>query len=174
MPIKLSVQWLRRTHQCSFLWILNMAEKGPKSFDLVHHKIVWECVVFHQWIKHCSTNVDYTYFSICVSIESKNCLFEWQLQSLQQGSWTCSKYSNQAKAWADQLNVVRKLVDEDDLISYIMSGFNSSYTWFITTFNVCYSKGYNLLWRLPSRAFESWNAHWASSATITLCHVKFW
>jgi hypothetical protein len=42
----------------------------------------------------------------------------------------------QAKSWADQLNAMGKPVDEDDLISYLMSGLNSSYIRFITTYNI--------------------------------------
>jgi hypothetical protein len=57
-------------------------------------------------------------------------------RQLQSGSQTCSEYLLQAKSWTDQLNAVGKTVDEDDLISYIMSGLNSSYTGFITTYNI--------------------------------------
>ena len=47
-----------------------------------------------------------------------------QLQSLQQGSMTCAEYLNQAKSWADQLAAVGKPVDDDELISFIISGLN--------------------------------------------------
>ena len=40
-----------------------------------------------------------------------------------------------AKSWADQLAAVGKPIDDDDLISFIISGLNPSYNTFITTFN---------------------------------------
>jgi len=41
----------------------------------------------------------------------------------------------QAKAWTDQLKAVGKPIDDNDLISYILSGLNPAYIGFITTFN---------------------------------------
>ena len=38
-----------------------------------------------------------------------------------------------AKSWVDQLTAVSKPVDDDDLISYIVSGVNPSLNAFITT-----------------------------------------
>jgi hypothetical protein len=54
---------------------------------------------------------------------------------LQQGSKTCTQFLTQAKSWVDQLRAVGKPVDDDDLISYIMSGLNPSYICFISSFN---------------------------------------
>jgi hypothetical protein len=59
-----------------------------------------------------------------------------QLQSLQQGSMTCTEYLNQAKSWADQLAAVGKPVDDDDLISFIISGLNPLYNTFVTVFSL--------------------------------------
>jgi hypothetical protein len=59
-----------------------------------------------------------------------------QLQTLQQGSKSCTEFLTQAKSWADQLRAVGKPVDDDDLISYIMSGLNPSYISFISSFNL--------------------------------------
>uniref|UniRef100_A0A2N9EVL6 Integrase catalytic domain-containing protein n=1 Tax=Fagus sylvatica TaxID=28930 RepID=A0A2N9EVL6_FAGSY len=58
-----------------------------------------------------------------------------QLQTLRQESRTCSEYLRLAKSWADQLAAVGKPIDDDDLISFIISGLNPSYNTFITTFN---------------------------------------
>jgi hypothetical protein len=57
------------------------------------------------------------------------------LQSLNQGSKSCSEFLAQAKSWSDLLTAARKPVEDDDLISYILGGLNSSYTAFITSFN---------------------------------------
>jgi hypothetical protein len=59
-----------------------------------------------------------------------------QLQALQQGSKTCTEYLNQAKTWADQLAAVGKPVDDDDLISFIISGLNPIYHSFIAAFSL--------------------------------------
>jgi hypothetical protein len=40
-----------------------------------------------------------------------------------------------AKSWADQLATVGKPIDDDDLISFIISGLNPSFNAFISTFN---------------------------------------
>lgn len=58
-----------------------------------------------------------------------------QLQSLQQGSKLCTDYLQQAKLWADQLAVVGKSVEDDDLISFVISGMNPSFNSFVTTFS---------------------------------------
>ena len=41
-----------------------------------------------------------------------------------------------AKSWADQLAAANKPVDDNDLISYIVSGLNPSFNAFITTFRL--------------------------------------
>jgi transposase InsO family protein len=53
-----------------------------------------------------------------------------QLQTLDQGSQHCSDFLLTAK---DQLAAVGKGIDEEDLISYVVGGLNSSYHPFITT-----------------------------------------
>jgi len=58
-----------------------------------------------------------------------------QLQNLQQGSKTCTKYIRLAKQWADQLAATGKPVEEDDLISYIISGLNLVFNSFVTAFS---------------------------------------
>ena len=58
-----------------------------------------------------------------------------QLQNLKQGSKSCLEYIQEVKHMADQLSAVGKLVDDDDLISYIVSGLNSSFTPFVTSYS---------------------------------------
>jgi hypothetical protein len=58
-----------------------------------------------------------------------------QLQNLQQGSLTCASYLTEAKFLADQLSAVGKPVDDDDLISFIIGGLNSTFTQFITSYS---------------------------------------
>lgn len=58
-----------------------------------------------------------------------------QLQTLKQESKTCTNYLNLAKQYADQLAAVGKTVDDEDLISYIVSGLHPSSTPFITSFS---------------------------------------
>jgi hypothetical protein len=55
-----------------------------------------------------------------------------QLQSLQQGSRSCTEYLNQAKQWADQLSTAGKPIDDDDLISFVVSGLNPMFHTFVT------------------------------------------
>jgi hypothetical protein len=55
------------------------------------------------------------------------------LQHLHQGSQSCSDYLQSAKLWADQLAIVGKPVDDEDLISYVINGLNASYGPFITS-----------------------------------------
>jgi hypothetical protein len=59
-----------------------------------------------------------------------------QLQHLHQGSQSCTDYLQSAKLWADKLAVVGKPVDDDDLVSYVLSGLNASYGPFVTTLSI--------------------------------------
>jgi hypothetical protein len=58
---------------------------------------------------------------------------KWQLQYLHQGSTSCSKYLQSTKECADQLAISGKPVDNEDLISYVISGLNASYGPFVTS-----------------------------------------
>ena len=58
-----------------------------------------------------------------------------QLQMLTQGSKTCSEYLDNAKNLADQLAAAGKPVDDQDLISFLLGGLQTSYTPFVTSFN---------------------------------------
>ena len=70
--------------------------------------------------------------------QSKSCIthLKRQLQTLQQESRSCSEYLQLAKSWADPLAAANKPVDDDYLISYIVSGLNPSFNAFITTFRL--------------------------------------
>jgi hypothetical protein len=58
-----------------------------------------------------------------------------QLQTINQGSKTCTDYLLTAKSLADQLAAIGKGVDDEDLISYVIGGLNPSYHTFVTTFS---------------------------------------
>jgi hypothetical protein len=58
-----------------------------------------------------------------------------QLQTIAQGNQAYADYLVIAKSYANQLAAVGKNVDDEDLISYMVGGLNSSYQSFITTFN---------------------------------------
>ncbi|KAA8538352.1 hypothetical protein F0562_027825 [Nyssa sinensis] len=58
-----------------------------------------------------------------------------QLQTLRQGTQPCSQFLQTAKSLADQLAIVGKPVDDDDLISYLISGLNPSFHAFITSYS---------------------------------------
>jgi transposase InsO family protein len=59
-----------------------------------------------------------------------------QLQSLHQGSKSCSDYIQAAKERADQLVAVGQPISDEDLITYLTNGLNSSYNSFITTISI--------------------------------------
>lgn len=58
-----------------------------------------------------------------------------QLQTINQGTKTCTNYLLTAKSLADQLAAIGKGVDDEDLISYVIGGLNPSYHTFVTTFS---------------------------------------
>jgi hypothetical protein len=58
-----------------------------------------------------------------------------QLQNLQQGNKSCTESIRLAKQWADQLAAAGKPVEEDDLISFIVSGLNFTFNPFVTAFS---------------------------------------
>jgi hypothetical protein len=51
---------------------------------------------------------------------------------LQQGSKTRTKYLKLAKELADELAAVRKPIENDDLISFVVSGLNPFFNTFVT------------------------------------------
>ncbi|KAJ0105533.1 hypothetical protein Patl1_18983 [Pistacia atlantica] len=57
-----------------------------------------------------------------------------QLQTLTQGNNSCSEYHENAKSLADQLTAAGKPIDDQDLISFLLGGLQSSYTPFIRLF----------------------------------------
>jgi hypothetical protein len=59
-----------------------------------------------------------------------------QLQSLHQGSKTCSYYVIIAKEFFDQLAAAGKPIPDEDLITYLINGLNPSFNSFITTFSM--------------------------------------
>ncbi len=58
-----------------------------------------------------------------------------QLQNLKQGSKSCLEFIQGAKNMADQLSAVGKPIEDEDLISYIVSGLNPSFTPFVTSYS---------------------------------------
>jgi hypothetical protein len=58
-----------------------------------------------------------------------------QLQALTQGTKSCSEYLENAKHLTNQLAAPGKPVDDQDLISFLLSGLPSTYTPFVTSFN---------------------------------------
>jgi hypothetical protein len=58
-----------------------------------------------------------------------------QIQSLQQGTKTCSGYLHTTKLCANPLSLVGKPVDDEDLISFIISSLNPDYNTFITSYS---------------------------------------
>jgi hypothetical protein len=65
--------------------------------------------------------------------KSRITLLKQQLQSLSQGSQSCSDNLQTAKGFADQLTVVGKPIDDEDFIALIINGLNPCFTSFITT-----------------------------------------
>jgi hypothetical protein len=57
------------------------------------------------------------------------------LQNITQGSKTCIEYLQSAKSLADQLAAVGKSMEDDNLISFIVSGLNPTFNNFVTTFS---------------------------------------
>jgi hypothetical protein len=58
-----------------------------------------------------------------------------QLHTLHQGSKSCLDYITTAKECSDQLAVIGKLVDDDDVITYLIGGLNSTFNPFIASFS---------------------------------------
>jgi transposase InsO family protein len=59
-----------------------------------------------------------------------------QLQTLQQGSKSCTEYVTSAQLLAHQLATVGKAVDDDELITYIIGGLNSSFNPFVVSLSL--------------------------------------
>uniref|UniRef100_A0A2N9EGZ0 Integrase catalytic domain-containing protein n=1 Tax=Fagus sylvatica TaxID=28930 RepID=A0A2N9EGZ0_FAGSY len=91
-----------------------------------------------------------------------------QLQTMRQDARTCTEYLQMAKSWADQLAAIGKPVDEDDLISFILSGLNPSFNVFITTFNLTTRDT-----PLPYANFESRHPPSQLAAMVTQTNAQF-
>jgi hypothetical protein len=59
-----------------------------------------------------------------------------QLHNLQQGSQTYTEYLRTAKSLTDQLTVIGHQIPDEDLISFILSGLNSSYNIFVQFYSL--------------------------------------
>ena len=58
-----------------------------------------------------------------------------QLQTVTQSTKSYSEYLENAKNLVDQLAAAGKPIDDQDLISFLLGGLQSSYTPFVTSFN---------------------------------------
>ena len=58
-----------------------------------------------------------------------------QLQNLKQGSKSCLEFIQGAKSMANQLSAVGKPVEDEDILFYIVSGLNPSFTPFLTSYS---------------------------------------
>lgn len=58
-----------------------------------------------------------------------------QLQSMRQGSKSCNEFLRLAKTLSDQLAIVGKPDADDNLITYMINGLNSSYHAFVTSYS---------------------------------------
>jgi hypothetical protein len=58
-----------------------------------------------------------------------------QLHTLHQGSKSCLDYITTTKECADQLVVIGKPIDDEDLITYLIGGLNSAFNSFIASFS---------------------------------------
>jgi hypothetical protein len=61
-----------------------------------------------------------------------------QLQSLHQAPKSCAEYLQSAKEYADQLAAVGQPIPDEELVTYISNGLNSSYNSFITTISILF------------------------------------
>jgi DNA-directed RNA polymerase specialized sigma subunit len=59
-----------------------------------------------------------------------------QLQTLQQGTRTCTKYLRAAKSLAYQLAIIGNQIDDEDLVSFTLNGLNSSYNTFVAFYSL--------------------------------------
>lgn len=59
---------------------------------------------------------------------------ERQLQALSQGSQTCIDYLQSAKILLDQLVIVTKPINDEDL-SYVINGIKPNFHYFITSYS---------------------------------------
>lgn len=59
-----------------------------------------------------------------------------KLQALTQGSRSCSVYLEEAKEIAAQLSAAGKIVEDDDLTTYVTHGLNPSYLPFMTSLSL--------------------------------------
>ena len=67
--------------------------------------------------------------------KARICYLKRQLQTLNQGSQSCSAFLNETKSVAGLLAAAGQSLEDEDLISYVLGGLNSDYTTFITLFN---------------------------------------
>jgi hypothetical protein len=59
-----------------------------------------------------------------------------KLQTLRQGSKPCTEFISTPKSFSNQLAISGTFIPNDDLISYIIGGLNSTYNSFVMTFSM--------------------------------------
>jgi hypothetical protein len=67
--------------------------------------------------------------------KARICYLKRSLQTLNQGSKSCSEFLSETKSYSDLLAAAGQPVEDEDLISYILGGLNPAYITFITLFN---------------------------------------
>jgi hypothetical protein len=89
-------------------------------YGLQTSKEVWDALA-NRFASHSSSRVSH---------------LKRQLQSLHQGSKSCSEFLSSAKRWADQLAAIGKPTDDEDLINSIISGLNPTFNSFVTSISI--------------------------------------
>jgi len=108
-----------------------MAEEGSTPFKLDNQLFGSNNCLFHVWSQYILPSMDCSCSQVCFLVKIPNHL-KRQLQTLQQGTKTCTEYLNLAKQLADQLSAAGEPVEDDDLISYVLGGLSSSFNTFVT------------------------------------------
>ena len=85
-----------------------------------------------------TTRQVWTFLSNCFASQSRSRITNLKrlLQTLHQGSKSCTEFLDLDKEWAAQLAAVGKLVEGDDLIGHVVSGLNASFNPFIASLSV--------------------------------------
>jgi hypothetical protein len=118
--VSLDYSLWQRKDQCLLSWF-NTTMSNRMLFSLYGHntsKQVWSTLAT-RYASQSKARITY---------------LKRQLQTLNQGSKSCSEFHEETKACAALLAATGQPVEEEDLISYVLGGLSPAYTTFITLF----------------------------------------
>jgi hypothetical protein len=113
------------------LTTLNMAEVRLATLELDRLFSFPLYCIHDVWFENIVWSLNNSCNTVCISVQVSHFPPQATITRLVAGKQIMNWYLNLAKQWADQLSAVGKPIDDDDLISFVVSGLNPLFHTFV-------------------------------------------